>query len=121
MTGVRRLVLGLGSYAALLLASVALLSGERFDDSAWRFVIALLPVPAAVAVVGVAHYRRMDELLQRIHLQALAVAFFGTLATVFSWGLLEGVGVPRLGGFPAFGILGGFYLVGLVWARSRYR
>lgn len=123
MPPTRRLVAALVAYAALLLLSLWLLGGGRFEGSTWRFAIALMPVPAAVAIVavGMSVYRGMDELLQRIHLMALAVSFLGTVVSVFSWGFLEGVGLPRLSGFVVFGVLVAGYLVGLAWARSRYR
>lgn len=110
-------------YVALLALSAWLLADDRFGDSGWRFAIALLPVPPAAALVmaGIARYRRMDELQQRVHLIALAAAFLGTILTVFSWGFLESVGVPRLGGFAVFAVLNAYYLAGLVWARRRYR
>ncbi|PYF97232.1 hypothetical protein SAMN05216184_11616 [Georgenia satyanarayanai] len=111
------------AYAALLALSLWLLSGDRVTDPAWRYVVALLPVPAGVGIVasGVARYRRMDEVLQHIHLLALCVAFAVTTVVTFTWGFLEGVGLPRLGAFGAFGLLVGSYALGLLWARGRYR
>ncbi|MEE6272998.1 hypothetical protein [Georgenia wangjunii] len=111
------------AYAALLGLSAWLLSGELLAGSPWRYAVALLPVPPAVALVvsAVARYRRMDEVVQRIHLMALAVSFAVTAVVVFSWGFLEGVGLPPLGGFGAFGVLTATYVLGLLWARGRFR
>jgi hypothetical protein len=113
---------GLVAYGALLLLSIVILEANDLEDSPVRFAVALLPLPAATVVAGVtiARYRRLDELQQRIHLVALAVAFVGGLFGVFTWGFLEGVGVPRLSGFVWFGVLWILYVAGLVWGRVRY-
>ena len=123
MTRTRGFLLALAAYVVALLASAWLLSGGRLDASPWRFAVVLLPLApaAAIAVGGVGRYRRMDELEQRIHLMALAIAFTGTVVTTFAWGFLEGVGLPPMGGFGAFAVLVSTYVLGLLWARSRYR
>lgn len=117
-----RFVLSFGAYVVLLLGSIWLLGTDALADSPWRPVVALLPVPAAAVMLGffVERVRSLDELLRRQHLEALAVAFGGTLLVVFSWGFLEGVGVARLSGFVVFGVLMGLYLVGLFWSHRRY-
>lgn len=118
-----RLLLALGSYAALLLVSIWWLGTEALSDSPWRIVVALLPVPAAAWALWdfVERVRSLDELLRRIHLEALAIGFGGTLLVVFSWGFLEGVGIEPLSGFVVFGILMVLYGLGLLWAQRRYR
>lgn len=117
-----RFVAGLTAYVALLFGSIWLLGTEAMAGSPWRPIVALLPVPAAASILAmfVMQVGSLDELQRRIHLEALAVAFGGTLLTVFSWGFLEGVDVARLSGFVVFGILMGLYLLGLLWAHRRY-
>lgn len=119
----RGLVLAVLAYAVLLIGSVQLLEQDAISDSGWRIAVALLPLPAAAGIVAntISAYRATDELGQRIQLQALAAAFLGTMLAAFTWGLLEGVGLPRLSGFVYFGILWLLYLVGLWWANRRYR
>ena len=109
-------------YGALLLLARALLAGNGFSGPA-QLLIALLPVPAGVAllVIAIAQFGSHDELEQRIRLTALAISFCGTLLVTFTWGFLEGVGIQRLGGFTVFGILVALYLAGLAWASTRYR
>ena len=124
MTG-RRLVAFVGAlvlYGALLLLARGLLAGNGFSGPA-QVLIALLPVPAGVAllVIAIAQFGSHDELEQRIRLMALAISFCGTLLVTFTWGFLEGVGIERLGGFTVFGILVALYLAGLAWASTRYR
>ena len=110
------------AYAGLLVVSLLLLEGDRLADSAWRFPIALLPVPAgAYLVYLVAHrYRGLDEYWQRIHLTALPVAVLGSLLVAFTLGFLENAGIGRPSGFVYFGIIVGLYLLGLFLAKQRY-
>ncbi len=115
-------VAALVAYAALLLLSRALL----VDDSVAGpidVLIALLPVPAGVAllVIAIREFVSQDELEQRIRLLALAVSFCGTVLVAVSWGFLEGVGFERLSGFAWLGVLVALYGVGVIWARAHYR
>ena len=109
-------------YGALLLLARALLAGNGFSGPA-QVLIALLPVPAGVAllVIAIAQFGSHDELEQRIRLTALAISFCGTLLVTLTWGFLEGVGIQRLGGFTVFGVLVALYLAELAWASTRYR
>ena len=123
MSYVARFIGWLVAYSILLFGSIWLLGTDLLQGSPWRFVVALQPVPAAIGVL-VLFVRRvgeLDELLRLQHLQALAVAFGGTVLVTFSWGFLEGVGVPPLSGFVVYGVLMVLYLIGLARARSRYR
>ena len=111
------------AYAALLVVSIAVLSSQPGLASPARALVALLPVPAAVAIVLVAmrQFLASDELEQRVQLVGLGVAFLGTLLVTFSWGFLEGIGFERLTGFATFGMLVAFYVAGLLMAQRRYR
>jgi hypothetical protein len=108
---------------AVLLAGPRLLLGGAEPTGPVTLLIALLPVPAAVAILAfaVAQFMADDELQQRIRLIALALAFCGTLLVTFTWGFLEGIGVAPLGGFTVFGILVALYLAGLLAAGRKYR
>ncbi|MEO8470500.1 MAG: hypothetical protein ABI573_12655 [Chloroflexota bacterium] len=127
MTATRRRTVAFGfallTYVLLLLGSLAILSGGGVTGVVPRALVALLPVPAAVGVVALSvdQFRANDELQQRIQLNALVVAFLGTLVTTFSWGFLEGVGVERLSGFVVFGMLVVLYVAALGLARRSYR
>ncbi len=114
---------GLLLYAVLLLASIAILDSGLAPAGPLRAVVALLPAPAAALIVGltVAAFAASDELEQRTQLVGLAISFLGTLVLAFSWGLLEGIGLPRVSGFVVFGVLVALYLLGLAWARRQYR
>ena len=127
MTSRRRRTLALGialvAYAGLLLVSIAILRGGTIVGDLPRAAIALMPVPAAAAIIAIAiaQFLADDELQQRIRLTALAVSCLGTLLIAFSWGFLEGLGFERLSGFAISGILVGLYGVGFLWSERRYR
>ena len=111
------------AYGLLLGLSVAILKSDAVADGPLRAAVALLPVPAALALIGIAvqAFLGSDELEQRTQLIGLAVSFLGTALVTFSWGLLEGVGFARLSGFVVLGLLVVLYVAGLAWARRRYR
>ena len=127
MTGRRRrtvaLVTALVGYTGLLLVSIAILQGGAVVGDLPRVLVALMPVPAAAAIIAIsiAQFLADDELQQRIRLTALAVSCLGTMLVAFSWGFLEGLGYERLSGFVIFGILVGLYSVGYRWSARRYR
>ncbi len=111
------------AYGVLLAVSIAILrAGTALQDPV-RAAVALLPLPAAVAlvVISIRVFLAGDELEQRTRLIGLAVSVLGTLLVTFSWGLLEGLGFERLSGFVVFGVLVTLYVAGLAWATHRYR
>ncbi len=90
-----------------------------------RIAAALLPVPVGLgALIGLVRLaRRLDELEQRIHLEALATAFVLAVVLLMSLGLME-LAVPL---DPAdwslrhvWAMLPLLYLSGLALARRRY-
>lgn len=127
MTGRHRRTLELGAalvaYAGLLIVSIAILRGDAIVGDLPRALVALMPVPAAIAIIAIAiaQFLADDELQQRIRLTALAVSCLGTMLVAFSWGFLEGLGYEPLSGFVIFGILVGLYAVGFMWSARRYR
>ena len=127
MTGRHRRTLELGAalvaYAGLLLVSIAILRGDAIVGDLPRALVALMPVPAAIAIIAIAiaQFLADDELQRRIRLTALAVSCLGTMLVAFSWGFLEGLGYEPLSGFVIFGILVGLYAVGFMWSARRYR
>ena len=115
--------MALVAYAGLLLVSIAILRGDAIVGDLPRALVALMPVPAAMAIIAIAiaQFLADDELQQRIRLTALAVSCLGTMLVAFSWGFLEGLGYEPLSGFVIFGILVGLYAVGFLWSARRYR
>jgi multisubunit Na+/H+ antiporter MnhB subunit len=110
------------AYGAVLLISLLALNAMP-HNSAWRPVVALLPMlPALGVVVAVVRvYRRIDELERRQLLESIGIAFAGTAVVTFAYGFLELVGFPRLSWFFVWVIMGGFWLGARLVNRLRYR
>lgn len=108
-------------YACALMGSNALL--RLWPDGNVRIAIVLLPMLPAllVPVVVLRFLRRMDELQQRIQLEALGFAFAGTAVITFGYGFLELVGFPRPGAFVVWPLMATLWCVGLAMAHRRYR
>ena len=109
--------------AGVVIAAAALQSSFAFG-SPGRVGLALAQAGATAAVI-VAIYRnitRLDELQQRVMLEALALAFAGMGVLASGYGFLERAGLPRidwgLWTWPAMVIL---WAAGLVIAKWRYR
>jgi len=93
---------------------------------ALRIAAALLPIPPFSFMLWkiIKGVRHMDELEQRIHLEALAVAFPLALILLMTLGLLElAVQLPPddLGYRHVWAFLPALYFGGLALARRRYQ
>jgi len=92
------------------------------NDSGTRW-LAVVPIVAllAVMVLAMRSLRRMDELERKIHTEAMALAFLGSILLVFTVEFLGGadlVDFPALWLPPAMVIC---WVIGLVLAIERYR
>lgn len=97
--------------ASLVLAEFIV---EANPEAGWRYVVALLPVvPGSLVVVAtVRFHRRIDELQQRITLEAIALAFAGTAVITFIYGFVEeAVDLPRINWGWVWGVMGGLWLI----------
>jgi hypothetical protein len=126
---------GSGMRGVMLMVSVALLSGITAMLSSWllkhyqfgaplRLVVALLPVPAFVwlFIALFQGTRSLDEMMQRITLEALAFSFIGTALVVVTYGYLERAGfVPHENWSQVWPIMVGLYIIGYIIAWRRYR
>jgi hypothetical protein len=73
--------------------------GRGFDrGSAPRLAIASVQalLIGGIAVASVLSIRRLDELLFKVHLEAIAVSFTLTGALIAGWGMLEKAGAPSV-------------------------
>ena len=68
----------------------------------------------------VRYYRRVDELQQRIALEALAFAFGGTALITFGYGFLDEAGLPHLSWFWVWPIMAALWIVGGQLAKRRW-
>lgn len=51
---------------------------------------------AGIAIASVYTIRRLDEFLQRVHLEAIAISFALSSGFISGWGILEKGGAPRI-------------------------
>lgn len=120
------------TYLGLIAATLWLLSLDTLAqaNSVYPASALVLFTGVVVVVYAVRRYQKLDELTQRIHLIALAVAFVGTLLLVFAWTVLEFFRLVNdfqvmwfftQPGFYVIGAMVALYLVGWVWGRSLYR
>ncbi len=109
------------AYLALTYASVRWL--HRQPATPWRYLIAVLPVlpiflmPALV----IEFLRNLEELQRRIQLEALGFAFAATALSTLTYGFLQNAGLPQLNWIWVWPVMAGFWTVGLLVAKWRYR
>ena len=118
----RFMTLVLGMAAVIIAAAVAAKSFER--GSAMRIAMAAVQTlaTAVVIVAPVQAIRRLDELQQRIHLEALAFAFAGTGVLATGYGFLINAGLPNIDwGALDWPVMVGLWAIGLAFANRRYR
>ena len=116
------LVIALG--AALLVMAAALVARNFERGSAARIAIALVQaVATAVAVVlPVRSVRRLDEMQQRIQLEALAFAFAGTGVLTTGYGFLVNAGLPDIEwGALVWPLMAVLWAIGMAFASRRFR
>lgn len=116
---VKELLLALGAYVIVLVASIALLNGSH-GSAWWRIPVALAPViPAIFGMHAVVRsLRRMDEPHRRAQLEALAFGFAGTAVLTLCYGFLERVGFPHLNWTLVWPLMGALWALGLVVYRE---
>ncbi len=111
--------------SALLIVAAALLARQFERGSPPRIAIALLQSAAtAVAViVPVRSIRGLDEMFQKIQLEALAFAFAGTGVLTTAYGFLVSAGLPERSWNWAlvWPLMAALWAVGMVVASRRYR
>ena len=117
----KRMTLALVVYAILLAVSVPLTS--MYPDAVWRFPVAVVPMAPFIYVIAssVRYLRMVDELQQRIQLEALAIAFGATAAITFCYGFLEHVGLPHINWWFVWPVMGASWILANMYAERRYR
>ncbi|MDQ6920702.1 MAG: hypothetical protein M3170_03795 [Candidatus Dormibacteraeota bacterium] len=101
----------IAAYSVVLVVVLIALNAMP-HNSAWRPVVALLPMlPALGVLIAVVRvYRRVDEFERRQVLESVGVAFAGTAVVTFAYGFLELAGFPGLSWFFVWPIMGAFWL-----------
>ena len=117
----KRLGLALFVYVVLLYASGWLTSA--YPDAAWRFPVAVVPMAPFIYAIAanVRYLRSVDELQQRIKLEALSIAFGATAAITFCYGFLEHVGLPHINWWWVWPVMGASWILASMYAERRYR
>ena len=109
---------------AAVIIALALLSKQFPTRSPARIVCALLQgvASAVVVVLCLRDIHRLDEFQQRVHLEAMALAFAGTAILSTGYGFLIKAGFPNIEwGALVWPVMVGLWAVGLVIASRRYR
>ncbi|MBI5710484.1 MAG: hypothetical protein HZC42_09305 [Candidatus Eisenbacteria bacterium] len=110
--------------AALVVMACAYWGRDLARGAPLRIALAVIQGAAFgfVIVRTLQSIRRLDELGQRIHFEAIVLAFAGTGIAVTAWGFLERAGLPAVRWavwvWPLMTLL---WLVGLVVVGRRYR
>ncbi len=113
--------LALLAYMMFLLGSVTVLRAN--PDASWRYFVAVVPVaPAALAVFYfMRRIARLDELQKRIQMEALGFSFAATALITFTYGFLEGVGLPHLDWTYILPLMAALWAAGTAIFTFRYR
>lgn len=116
----RRFAVAIGGYVIILLLSVYLL--ERTEQQMIRVILALLPIiPVSYGLWGYMQFiRQLDELQKRIQLEAIAFSMGLTGIITFTWGFLQGAGLPPLESIWVFPMMIAFWGVGQFIAQRQY-
>jgi hypothetical protein len=114
-------------WAALAAAAVILgaaLAAKQFErGSAPRIALALLQglASASAVILPVRSIRALDELQQRIQLEALAFAFAGTGVLTTTFGFLANAGLPAIDwGTFVWPVMVLLWAIGVAIGKARY-
>lgn len=113
---------GASMLAYVIVLPVSLNVIQTHPEASWRFAVALAPViPLVFALLAfIRFFRNIDELQQRIQLEALACAVGVTIIVTISYGFLENVGFQHIGVIWVTPLLIAFWGIGTAIASRRY-
>jgi hypothetical protein len=116
----REFIIAMIAYGIVIM--ISRLTLNNIGESPWRFVIALLPlIPVLFLISGFIRYLSgIDELQQRIQLQAIGFAAGTTGLLTFAYGFLELEGFPSFSTFIVFPLMIMLWGVGLAYFSRRY-
>jgi hypothetical protein len=109
------------AYVLVLLSTAWVLN--TYPEGSWRYAVGVLPVlPVLLLLWAVQRaIARMDELQRRVQLEGVAFAFAATGALTFTYGFLEGVGLPHLSWTLVLPLMFALWGAGVALAGRRYR
>lgn len=116
------LLSGLAAYAAVLILSQRILAGTGHGVTI-ATLLALAPIVPALFICGVVvqSIRKLDEMQRKLQLEALAIAFAGTALITFSYGFLEGNGLPKISMFAVWPLMSVLWFTGVMVGHLRHR
>ena len=119
----RQMLIWAITYCLVTFASVYTLKNAGIGHLGLRTLIALLPIlPVAwVGIIILRFIRSLDELQQKIQLEAVVFAAVMTGLLTGAYGFLEGVGYPELDTVWILPMLMVLWVGGQVLARRRYQ
>lgn len=102
--------LGIAAYVGAMLLAGHALHGWKLSEPI-KLLIALVPlIPLALVFLAVIRFiRHTDEMLRRLHIEALAIAAGTTAFLALLYGCLE------LAGFPPLSVWWTFMSIDLIW------
>ena len=106
---------------------IILAISQHFLHARWpapqRYFIAITPVLPLLyfPFVFLRLFRALDELRQRIQLEAMAFTFAATAIFSFCYGFLQGEGMRKISWIWVYPIMCGFWVIGVQIAKRRYR
>jgi hypothetical protein len=117
----REFMIATVAYGIVIL--ISRLTLNSIGESPWRFAIALLSlIPVLFLIAGFIRFLSgIDELQQRIQLQAIGFAAGTTGLLTFAYGFLELEGFPPFSTFFIFPIMIILWGVGLAYFTRRYQ
>ncbi|MEM9777727.1 MAG: hypothetical protein AAF902_24330 [Chloroflexota bacterium] len=118
----RELIVSVVAYVVMLVAAIWLTNG-LLADSTLRFVVILLPmIPIIFTVRAIVRFLSgTDELERELQLKSLAISLAGTAFLTFTYGFLEGVGLPRLSMFTVWPLMAAIWVVARFILNRQYQ
>lgn len=109
--------------AYVIVVIISRLTLNNMEDSPWRFAIALLPIVPVIFLMAafMRYLTAIDELQQKIQLQAIGFAAGTTGLLTFAYGFLELVGFPQFSTFLIFPLMIILWGLGLSYFSRRYQ
>ena len=117
----RRMLISGILFMAILLAAIWMLNNRIGQE--YQFLIALAPtIPGILLALSIGSaIAQLDELQRRIQLEAIGIAFGGSIIASLTYALLVLAGFPQVSWMFVPLILMMFWLVGKLWTMWKYR
>lgn len=95
---------------------------EEYAGTVWYWAFTILPM-VPVAYAGTVLFKsvmEMDELIRRIHTEAIVFSAFVTGFVTFCWSLMSNAGMPEFPAIWVMPMLIAFWGLGLAWRKRKY-